>query len=177
MTNEIADFHAASLVGSLIPHADLISTDGVPVNLRHLQNRFLVIYAYPRTSAPGVAPLKDWDMIPGAKGCTPQSCSFRDHHDDLSSLGAAVFGVSTQETDYQREAVGRLHLPFPLLSDSGLTFAKSLGLPTFEVEGQVLLRRLTLISENGYIRRIMYPITKPEENASDVISILRNWNK
>ncbi|NSL23070.1 peroxiredoxin [Agrobacterium tumefaciens] len=177
MTNEIAHFDAASLVGTLIPHTDLISTDGVPVNLRDVQNRFLVIYAYPRTSAPGVAPLKDWDVIPGAKGCTPQSCSFRDHHDDLSSLGAAVFGVSTQDTDYQREAVGRLHLPFPLLSDSGLTFAKSLGLPTFEVEGLVLLRRLTLISENGYIRRVMYPITKPEENASDVISILRNWNK
>ncbi|WLP57470.1 peroxiredoxin [Agrobacterium fabrum] len=177
MTNEIADFDAASLIGSPIPDTDLISTDGVPVNLRDLQSRFLVVYAYPRTSAPGVAPLKDWDLIPGAKGCTPQSCSFRDHHYELSGLGAAVFGVSTQETDYQREAVGRLHLPFPLLSDNELTFAKSLGLPTFEVEGLVLLRRLTLISENGYIRQVMYPITKPQENASEVVSILRDWNK
>lgn len=177
MTDENLEYDPSSINASTLPSLDLLATNGSTVNLSQVDSEYLVIYAYPRTSAPGVIPLKDWDIIPGAKGCTPQSCSFRDHHDELQALGASVFGISTQSTEYQYEAAQRLHLPFLLLSDSKLEFANALGLPTFKVEDQILLGRLTLICQRGRIRHVMYPVQKPEENASNVLSLLSEWQK
>jgi peroxiredoxin len=118
-----------------------------------------------------------WDEIPGARGCTPQSCSFRDHHAELRVLGASVFGLSTQDTDYQREAATRLHLPFALLSDSDLAFAGALDLPTFEVEGMVLLKRLTLIIDEGWIEKVFYPVFPPDRSAEEVVEWLENLER
>jgi len=165
-------FNPLMLIGKSIPAIGLPSTDRKIVNLSGLKNRFTVIYAYPKTSRPGVPALKDWDMIPGAKGCTPQSCAFRDQYQELTEFEAGVFGLSTQNTEYQTEAVNRLGLPFPLLSDEKLRLAHALGLPTFEVEGHVLLRRLTFIIENGKIKHVIYPVLKPEANAAEVIALL-----
>jgi peroxiredoxin len=139
-----------------------------------------VVYAYPRTGEPGKAPLTpDWDAIPGARGCTPQSCGFRDHYAELRSLGAsAVFGLSTQTTDYQREAVERLHLPFALLSDSDLIFTRTLRLPTFEFEpygeeSSTLLKRMAFVIRDGRIEKVFYPVFPPDRNAEDVTDWLR----
>jgi peroxiredoxin len=118
-----------------------------------------------------------WDEIPGARGCTPQSCSFRDHHAELRALGASVFGLSTQDTDYQSEAATRLHLPFALLSDSDLAFAGALDLPTFEVEGMVLLKRLTLIIDEGWIEKVFYPVFPPDRSAEEVVEWLENLER
>ncbi len=123
----------------------LASTAGGSVDLAGLVGR-TVVYCYPRTGRPDRPRFfAGWDRIPGARGCTPQSCAFRDHHGELAARGATVFGLSTQDTEYQREAVGRLHLPFALLSDVDLGFARALRLPTFTVAGTVLIKRLTLI--------------------------------
>ena len=127
-----------------------------------------MVYVYPRTGVPGTASPKGWDRIPGAKGCTPQSCAFRDQHGELATLGAEVFGSSSQTTEYQREMVERLHLPFEVLSDHGLQFAGALGLPTFEVEGVVLIKRLTLIARAGRIEQVFYPVFPPGGNAQQV---------
>jgi peroxiredoxin len=124
------------------------------------------------TGRPGSDLPSGWDEIPGARGCTPQSCSFRDHHAELRTLGARVFGMSTQDTDYQREAAGRLHLPFELLSDAELAFAGALGLPMFEVDGMVLLKRLTLVIEDGRIEKVFYPVFPPDRSAEEVIEWL-----
>jgi peroxiredoxin len=121
------------------------------------------------TGAPGVALPEDWDLIPGARGCTPQACSFRDHYRELVSLGAAVFGLSTQATEDQREMAGRLHLPFEILSDAELRFATALRLPTFEVDGMRLVKRLTLIVRNGAIEHVFYPVFPPNESADQVV--------
>jgi peroxiredoxin len=102
---------------------------------------------------------------PRSPGCSPQSCSFRDHHAELRNLGARVYGISTQDTDYQTEAAERLHLPFELLSDEDLEFATALGLPTFEVEGMVLLKRLTFVANGGLIRKVFYPVFPPNNSA------------
>jgi peroxiredoxin len=141
------------------------------VDLSSLPGR-TVVYCYPRTGKPGQDLPRGWDEIPGARGCTPQSCSFRDHHAELRALGARVFGLSTQSTGYQREAAERLHLPFELLSDEGLAFAKGLDLPTFEVEGMTLIKRLTLIIDNGRIENVFYPVFPPGENAEEVVAWL-----
>lgn len=134
----------------------------------------VVIYCYPMTGQLGI-PLPDgWDEIPGARGCTPQSCVFRDHYQELNELGAQVFGLSTQSTDYQKEATERLHLPFELLSDCDLNFAKVLKLPTFEIEGKQLIKRVTLIANEGKIVKIFYPVFPPDSNANEVIDWLRN---
>ena len=114
-----------------------------------------------------------WDEIPGARGCTPQSCAFRDHHAELRALGVQVFGLSTQTTEYQQEAVERLHLPFELLSDADLKLATALRLPTFEVDGMKLIRRLTLVILAGRIEHVFYPVAEPAQNAEDVIAWLR----
>jgi len=132
-----------------------------------------VVYIYPRTGRPDVDPPTGWNQIPGARGCTPQSCAFRDHHAELAALGARVFGLSTQTTDYQKEAAERLHLPFPLLSDEALTFAEQLGLPTFVVDGMTLIKRLTLIVRDGVIVHVFYPVFPPDRNAEDVAAWLR----
>lgn len=131
-----------------------------------------VIYFYPMTGRPGIPLPAGWDAIPGARGCTPQSCSFRDHFDEIKALGARVFGVSAQDGDYQREAAQRLHLPFELVSDDGLHLAEALSLPLFEVDGKRLIRRLTLIAENGVIGKVFYPVFPPDRNAGDVIAWL-----
>src|SRR5499433_3746941 len=167
------DGAASHLKGMSLVKTALPSTDGVTVDLSSLTGLF-VIYCYPMTGRPGV-PLPDgWDQIPGARGCTPQSCSFRDHHQELTALNAQVFGLSTQTTEYQREAAGRLHLPFELLSDSSLQFANALRLPTLEIEGMRLIKRVTLIAHDGKIVKHFYPVFPPDKNAEDVVAWLRN---
>jgi peroxiredoxin (alkyl hydroperoxide reductase subunit C) len=134
-----------------------------------------VLFAYPRTGVPGQISIVDgWDMIPGARGCTPQSCSFRDLARDLEAAGASrVFGISTQDTNYQRELAERLHLPFPILSDEGLKLASALSLPLMEVGGLTLLRRLSMIVDDGRIAAVQYPVFPPDQNAATVLSWLR----
>lgn len=150
----------------------LPSTDGTTVNLADLGGRW-VIYVYPMTGRPEL-PLPDgWDGIPGARGCTPQSCSFRDHYKEFQELRTDVLGLSAQTTDYQREARDRLHLPFQLLSDTSLQLKASLQLPTFTTAGMELFKRLTLIAEQGKIRKIFYPVFPPNQNADDVLAWLR----
>jgi peroxiredoxin len=168
-----ADDGAAShLVGMRIPSFRLPATDGTTVDLSTLPGR-VIVYAYPRTGIPGVENLAGWDLIPGARGCTPQSCSFRDHFVELKSLGVnLLFGLSTQDTAYQREAAERLQLPFPILSDEHLILAGALRLPTFQIKGMTLLKRLTLIINDGKIEHVFYPVFPPDRNASDVIAWL-----
>lgn len=157
------------LTGLYLPALSLMSTAGTPVDLAQLSGT-TVIYCYPRTSPPDEAPLSGWDLIPGAKGCTPQSCAFRDHYQELRRAGAAqVFGLSAQTTAYQQEAASRLHLPFPLLSDAELAFTQALHLPIFEVAGMLLIKRLTLIVSNGKIVKVFYPVFPPDQNATDVL--------
>lgn len=167
------DGTAARITGTKLPPIDLLATDGRTVRPADLPGT-CVIYIYPKTGRPGT-PLPDgWDMIPGARGCTPQSCSFRDHHAELSELGADhLFGLSTQSTAYQAEAADRLHLPFPLLSDENLAFASAMELPTFEADGQTLLKRLTLIARDGIVIKAFYPVFPPDRNAADVAEWLR----
>jgi peroxiredoxin len=135
----------------------------------------IVVFAYPRTGEPGKIGLTDdWDMIPGARGCTPQTCSFRDLAGELKAAGAKrVFGLSTQATEYQREMVTRLHVPFPVLSDSKLELTKALKLPTMEVAGQTLLKRLALVADAGVITYVFYPVFPPDRNAADVLAWLK----
>jgi peroxiredoxin len=172
-TNDGAADH---LPGMQLPSVTLISTSEDTVDLSVLSGR-TVVYCYPMTGSPDGELPQDWDEIPGARGCTPQSCSFRDHHAELRDLGARVFGVSTQDTEYQREAVGRLHLPFELLSDENLAFAEALGLPTFRADGMTLLKRLTLIIEDGRIEKVFYPVFPPGKNAEEVLSWLRDQSE
>ncbi|NWJ25948.1 peroxiredoxin [Rhizobium sp. RM] len=166
------DGAARHLSGMELPDVVLEATDGTAVNLRG--PGLSVVYAYPRTSPPGGKAIDGWDAIPGARGCTPQSCAFRDHFAELKALGAThLFGLSTQTTDYQREAAERLHLPFPLLSDHSLRLASALRLPTFQAGGMTLLKRLTMIIETGVIRHVFYPVHPPENNADAVIAWLK----
>lgn len=165
------DGAADHLEGMQLPSVSLPSTSGRIVDLAGLAGR-TVVYCYPRTGRPGQPSPRGWDDIPGARGCTPQSCAFRDHYAQLRSLGAQVFGVSTQTTEYQREAVERLHLPFELLSDANLSFASALRLPAFEIDGMALLKRLTMILYDGVIARVFYPVFPPDKNAEEVIAWL-----
>lgn len=166
------DGAAAHLKGMRLVKIPLPSTDGATVDLSSLTGLF-VIYVYPMTGRPGV-PLPDgWDAIPGARGCTPQSCNFRDHYTQLKALGSGVFGISAQETEYQREARDRLHLPFQLLSDSSLRLKSALRLPTFRVHGLELYKRLTFIIETGEIKKVFYPVFPPDKNAEEVLSWLK----
>lgn len=159
------------LPGMRLPSVTLGSTAGDLVDLSVLAGT-TVVYCYPLTGRPDLALPQDWDEIPGARGCTPQSCAFRDHHAELQALGARVFGLSTQDTGYQREAAERLHLPFALLSDEGLEFAGALNLPTFEAEGMTLIKRLTLVIESGRIETVFYPVFPPGKNAEEVLEWL-----
>ena len=167
----VDDGMASHLVGFTVPSQLLPSTNGTLVDLSTLTGR-TVVYCYPRTGRPDQELPPGWNLIPGARGCTPQSCAFRDHHRDLQNLNARVFGLSTQDTDYQREVVGRLHLPFPLLSDARLEFAAALRLPTFEVESARLLKRLTLIIRDGTVEQVFYPVFPPDANARQVVEWL-----
>jgi peroxiredoxin len=161
------------LAGMRLPDLALAATDGSQVNLSKLSGR-TVVYAYPRTGEPGKPMIDGWDAIPGARGCTPQSCGFRDHHGTLRSLGVAqVFGLSTQDTAYQREAADRLHLPFRILSDAGLKLAHALRLPTFDIAGMTLLKRLAMVIDDGMITHVFYPVFPPDQNAEEVIAWLR----
>jgi peroxiredoxin len=168
------DGAAAHLPGLALPPIALPATDGTRVALHAPPGR-TVVYAYPRTAEPGRPPLTpDWNGIPGARGCTPQSCAFRDHFGELRALGAdRVFGLSTQSTAYQREMVERLHLPFPVLSDEGLALATALRLPTMEVAGLTLLKRLTLVIDDGRIAGVLYPVFPPDRSAEAAAEWLR----
>ncbi|MFG1284941.1 peroxiredoxin [Xanthobacter autotrophicus] len=166
------DGHAAHLPGLELPIIELPATDGRMIDLSALSG-LAVVYAYPRTGVPGEPLPTGWDEIPGARGCTPQSCAFRDHFADLKAAGAEhVFGLSLQDTAYQQEVAERLHLPFPLLSDHGHQLTHAIGLPTFTVEGATLLKRITLIIEDGAISHVFYPVFPPDRNAADVLAHL-----
>jgi peroxiredoxin len=160
------------LVGAKVPSIPLQATDGGTVDLSALRGR-IVVYAYPRTGRPGVENPEGWDMIPGARGCTPQSCSFRDHFAELKALGVDhLFGLSTQDPGYQREAAERLQLPFAILSDERLELTTAMRLPTFETGGMTLLKRLTLVIDDGTVEHVFYPVFPPDRSASDVIDWL-----
>jgi peroxiredoxin len=132
------------------------------------------VYIYPRTGRPGVPAPDGWDAIPGARGCTPQSCGFRDHFAELTRLGVArLFGLSTQDSDYQREAVERLHLPFAILSDAELKLTEALKLPTFSIDGMTLIKRMTWVIDDGVIRHVFYPVFPPDQSAETVLTWLK----
>lgn len=168
----VDDGAARHLAGLRLPDIALPATDGREVKLSALRGR-TVVYAYPRTGEPGKPPPDGWDTVPGARGCTPQSCAFRDHFTELRRLGVAqLHGLSTQDTAYQQEAAARLHLPFALLSDARLALAQAIGLPTFEIHGMTLNKRLTLIIDDGAITHVFYPVFPPDRNAEEVIAWL-----
>jgi peroxiredoxin len=162
------------LLGIAMPGVTLPSSAGRQVDLGALPPGRTVIYCYPRTGRPGEQMPEGWDAIPGARGCTPQSCSFRDHHRELADLGAEVYGLSTQTTEEQIEVAERLHLPFELLSDAELRFARALRLPTFEAGGMTLIKRLTLIVRDGAIEHVFYPVFPPDESAGKVLDWLQS---
>ena len=167
------DGAADHLRGLPMPAVVLASTDGLAVALDALPEGRTVVYAYPRTGGPDGRVPDGWDQIPGARGCTPEACAFRDHHAELLAAGAtAVYGLSTQDTAYQREAVDRLHLPFAMLSDESFTLTDALRLPTFEAGGNVLLRRLTMIVRDGAVEKVFYPVFPPDEHAAQVLAWL-----
>lgn len=163
------------LFGQRLPDLALPATSGAYVNLSQHPG-LTVIYAYPLTGRPGMALPSDWLSIPGAPGCTLESCSFRDHYSELLQIGAEVFGLSTQSSDFQREAQERLHLPFDLLSDEALVFSDALSLPTFAPESKRLIKRLTLICRSGIIEHVFYPVFPPDTHSADVISYLNTRN-
>ena len=168
----IDDGAGSLLLGKHLPDLVLNSTSGKQVNLSNIKSR-VVFYCYPMTGQPGVKLPDGWDSIPGARGCTPQSCSFRDHHEELQALNTQVYGISTQKSLTQQEAVARLHLPFELLSDADLKLTTALQLPTFEVENKKLIKRLTFIAKEGKIIKVFYPVFPPDRNAQDVVDWLK----
>jgi peroxiredoxin (alkyl hydroperoxide reductase subunit C) len=166
------DGAARHLAGMRLPAISLPATDGTMVDLSALGGT-VVVYAYPRTGKPGIENPDGWDLIPGARGCTPQSCAFRDLFGELKTLGVdRLFGLSTQSTAYQAEAADRLHLPFPILSDESFRLTEALRLPTFETSGMKLLKRLTLVIADGVIEHVFYPVFPPDRNAGDVATWL-----
>jgi peroxiredoxin len=167
------DGGARHLKGMALPDLALPSTSGRTVNLSKLAAPRVVIYCYPMTGQPGKTLPAGWDDIPGARGCTPETCGFRDHHKDLAKLHADVYGVSTQDTPYQQEMVKRLEVPFEVLSDEHLAFAKALRLPTFTVEGMTLLKRLTIVASHSRIEQVFYPVFPPDTHAEAVIAWLK----
>ena len=169
----VDDGAAGHLTGLALPDVALAATDDSRVNLSRLSGR-TVVYIYPRTGRPGHAMPTGWNGIPGARGCTPQSCSFRDHFDELRALGVRqLYGLSTQDSGYQREAVDRLHLPFAILSDADFALQRALNLPTFEVDGMVLIKRMALVIDDGTITKVFYPVFPPDRSAAEVIAWLR----
>lgn len=171
------DGAADHLVGRELPALALPSTLGGTLDVAETARTagILVLYVYPRTGTPGQPSPDGWDAIPGARGCTPQSCAFRDHAGELAALGAVVAGLSAQSTFEQQEFAAREHIPFALLSDPRLELAVALSLPTFEVGPMRLYKRITLIAERGAIVKVFYPVFPPDRNAADVAAWLRNW--
>jgi len=167
------DGGAKHLRGMAVPDLELPSTSNRQVNLSKISAPRIVVYCYPMTGQPGKPLPAGWDDIPGARGCTPETCGFRDHHKDLATLHAEVFGLSTQSTAYQQEMVKRLEVPFEVLSDEHRVFARALRLPTFTVEGMTLLKRLTLILRNNRIEHVFYPVFPPDTHADEVIAWLK----
>jgi peroxiredoxin len=169
----IDDGAARHLTGATLPEITLPATSGPAVTLSRLKG-VTVLYIYPRTGVPGVDAPPGWDDIPGARGCTPQSCGFRDHFAALKALGVTqVYGLSSQDTAYQGEAAERLHLPFPLLSDVELKLKSAIGLPTFLTSGMTLYKRMALVLEAAMIVRVFYPVFPPDKNAEEVMAWLR----
>ncbi|HVV91744.1 MAG TPA: peroxiredoxin [Solirubrobacterales bacterium] len=169
----IDDGAAAGLVGSEVPDLALPSTSGADLRLVDRAARLLVAYVYPMTDTPGQALPHGWDDIPGARGCTPQGCAYRDAIGEFGRLGAAVVGISAQAAAEQAEFAAREHIPFPLLSDDGLRLAAALGLPTFEVDGRTFYRRLTFVAAEGRIVKVFYPVFPPDRDAGGVLAWLR----
>ncbi|MBV9346402.1 MAG: peroxiredoxin [Pseudolabrys sp.] len=167
------DGGARHLTGATLPDLALPATRGAPVNLSKLKGR-TIVYVYPRTGVPGQHNPEGWDMIPGARGCTPQSCAFRDYFTDMKQLGVAqLFGLSTQDTAYQREMAERLHLPFPVLSDENLALTTAMKLPTFVAGGMTLLKRMAWVIDDGVLTKVFYPVFPPDRNAADVLAWLK----
>ncbi|MBB5322388.1 peroxiredoxin [Marinobacter oulmenensis] len=160
------------LTGASFPDVELVSTSRAGVNLAG-QSGLVVLYCYPRTGHPGRPSPEGWAQIPGALGCTPQACAFRDHYGEMADLGARVFGVSTQSPEDQREARERLNIPYELLSDEPLAFARALQLPTFSVDGATLHRRVTLIARDGRIEKVFYPVFPPDDHVYEVLDWLK----
>lgn len=170
----VDDGAADHLFQSNLPDASFRATNNKVVNIGKLPGT-VVLYIYPMTGRPDTPLPSGWGEIPGARGCTPQSCSFRDHYSELQALNAQVFGLSAQQTDYQLEAKMRLHLPFELLSDKELILKSELHLPTFKTEGMELYKRITMIAQDANIRKVFYPVFPPNENADHVLSWLRSY--
>lgn len=165
----VDDGACAHLEGRKLPSITLASTSDRKVDLASAVGR-IVIYFYPMTGRPDAPPMIGWNEIPGARGCKPQACAFRDHYSELRDLGATVYGVSAQSPADQKEAVQRLHLPFELLSDGSFELTRQLNLPTFEYDSLRLIKRLTLVVESGVIKKVFYPVFPPNQNAADVIA-------
>ncbi len=169
----IDDGAARHLPGLVWPDLALLASDGTSVNLSGRRGR-TIVYVYPRTGRPGEALPTGWDAIPGARGCTPQSCGFRDHFAELKGLGVtALYGLSAQTRADQEEVATRLHLPFALLSDAGLALQQALRLPTFSVDGMTLLKRLTIALDDGVITKVFYPVFPPDRSAAEVAAWLK----
>jgi peroxiredoxin len=170
------DGAADHLVGASMPAVTLTATNGTRVDLSSLpRGGPTILYVYPMTGRPGVALPDGWDDVPGARGCTPESCGFRDHHAELLAAGASrVYGLSSQDTDYQQEAVQRLRLPFALLSDPDLALAAALQLPTFTIDGTTRYQRITLVVTDGMIEHVFYPVFPPDEHAAQVLNWVRS---
>lgn len=159
------------LAGQRLPAIALPGTGARDITLS-AEPGWVVVYFYPMTGQPDQPPMLGWDKIPGARGCTPECCAFRDRYLDLRRLGAKVFGVSSQPLEEQREAAQRLRLPFDLLNDSNLALAGALRLPTFEHDFARLIMRITLVVKDGVIRKVYYPVFPPHLNPTDVIAWL-----
>ena len=168
----VDDGAAAHVRGMKMPPVTLASTGGRQIDVGALGPARTVLYLYPRTGRPDREVPPDWDAIPGARGCTPESCGFRDHFRELKGLGAGVFGLSTQDTEYQREAAERLKLPFELLSDVDFRLTDALRLPTFDFQGVRLLKRLTMVVRDGAIEHVFYPVFPPDRHAEQVVAWL-----
>jgi peroxiredoxin len=169
----VDDGAASHLPGHRMPGLALRATTGQDVRVDQLGAGRTVLYIFPRMGQPGQPLPTGWDDIPGARGCTPEACGFRDHHSEIAATAASVFGLSSQSTDYQAEAVGRLHLPFAMLSDTNLELAQALSLPTFDVDDLRLYKRLTLIVRDGAVEHVFYPVFPPDQHAQQVLTWLR----
>jgi peroxiredoxin len=161
------------LPGMKVPGLSLLSTKGRMVNLAEPARERIIVYAYPRTGTPDKEVPSNWNDIPGARGCTPQTCSMRDHYKEVKALGAEIFGLSTQTTEYQKEMAERLHLPFEVLSDADLKFTRALNLPTFTFDNMTLIKRLTLVLKDGRIEKVFYPVFPPDKHGEQIVSWLK----